>query len=220
MRNLDDRQLLTAAEVARRNELYDRAINTADKTESVHDFSLRYLAPYREVLKARASQMNLDEAWVYGLIRQESRFIVDARSSVGASGLMQLMPATAKWVAEKMGMRRHRRRDRSRHQRDPRHVLPEARARHARRPAGAGVRRLQRGSGPRARVAARRAPIEGAIYAETDPLQRDARLREESDVERELLRPRFSQQIQSLKQRLGTIGPRQRAREPALGDTP
>ncbi|HET7157474.1 MAG TPA: transglycosylase SLT domain-containing protein, partial [Burkholderiales bacterium] len=105
VRNLDDRQLLTAAEVARRHELYDRAINTADKTESVHDFGLRYIAPYREVLKARTSQMNLDEAWVYGLIRQESRFISDARSHVGAGGLMQVMPATAKWVARKMGLR-------------------------------------------------------------------------------------------------------------------
>src|SRR3546814_18201534 len=47
----------------------------------------------------------LDPAWVYGLIRQESRFITDARSRVGASGLMQLMPATARWVARKIGMK-------------------------------------------------------------------------------------------------------------------
>jgi soluble lytic murein transglycosylase len=47
VRNLDDRQLLTAAEVARRYQLYDRAINTADKTETLHDFTLRYIAPYR-----------------------------------------------------------------------------------------------------------------------------------------------------------------------------
>ncbi|MFX4404762.1 transglycosylase SLT domain-containing protein, partial [Acinetobacter baumannii] len=43
-------------------------------------------------------------AWVYGLIRQESRFIKSARSHVGASGLMQLMPATATFVAKKIGM--------------------------------------------------------------------------------------------------------------------
>ena len=41
---------------------------------------------------------------MYGLIRQESRFITDARSGVGASGLMQVMPATAKWTAKKLGM--------------------------------------------------------------------------------------------------------------------
>jgi soluble lytic murein transglycosylase len=41
---------------------------------------------------------------VYGLIRQESRFIMDARSHVGASGLMQVMPATAKWTAKKIGL--------------------------------------------------------------------------------------------------------------------
>ncbi|MFO1331598.1 MAG: lytic transglycosylase domain-containing protein [Rubrivivax sp.] len=41
---------------------------------------------------------------MYGLIRQESRFITDARSGVGASGLMQVMPATAKWTARKIGI--------------------------------------------------------------------------------------------------------------------
>ena len=41
---------------------------------------------------------------MYGLIRQESRFIMDARSHVGASGLMQVMPATAKWTAKKIGL--------------------------------------------------------------------------------------------------------------------
>ena len=108
IRRFDDRQLLAAAEVARRHEIYDRAINTADRTVGLHDFNLRYLAPYRDVLKARASQLDLDEAWVYGLIRQESRFIQDARSHAGASRLMQLMPGTARWVAQKLGLKNWR----------------------------------------------------------------------------------------------------------------
>jgi hypothetical protein len=53
---------------------------------------------------ARTAAVGLDPAYVYGLIRQESRFIMDARSGVGAAGLMQVMPATAKWTAKKLGM--------------------------------------------------------------------------------------------------------------------
>jgi soluble lytic murein transglycosylase len=60
--------------------------------------------PHQAAVVKRASQIGLDPAYVYGLIRQESRFITDARSSVGASGLMQVMPATAKWTAKKIGL--------------------------------------------------------------------------------------------------------------------
>ena len=101
----DDRQLLTAAEIARRNELYDRAINTADRTGSC---TISTCATSRRTATCSSSMppsSKLDEAWVYGLIRQESRFIADAKSRVGASGLMQLMPATAKWVAKKLGLK-------------------------------------------------------------------------------------------------------------------
>jgi soluble lytic murein transglycosylase len=54
---------------------------------------------------SRSKTISLDPAYVYGLIRQESRFILDARSSVGAAGLMQVMPATAKWTAKKIGLK-------------------------------------------------------------------------------------------------------------------
>ncbi|MCX7893261.1 MAG: lytic transglycosylase domain-containing protein [Burkholderiales bacterium] len=104
IRGLDDAQLLAAAEVARRNEIWDRAINTADRTQALHDFNLRFLAPYREVFRDQAAAQGLEEAWVLGVTRQESRFIQNARSSAGAMGLMQLMPATAKHVARKNGM--------------------------------------------------------------------------------------------------------------------
>jgi len=105
LRGMDDRELLAAADLAKRNQIWDRAINTADRTKNEHDFTLRFLAPYGEQVRPAAQNQSLDDAWVYGLMRQESRFITGAKSNVGASGLMQLMPATAKWVAKKIGLK-------------------------------------------------------------------------------------------------------------------
>ncbi|HZV55959.1 MAG TPA: transglycosylase SLT domain-containing protein [Rhodocyclaceae bacterium] len=104
LRGMDDRQLLAAAELARRQGVWDRAINTADRTVVEHDYSLRYLAPFRDQVAIKARELALDDGWVFGLMRQESRFVMDARSSVGAKGLMQLMPGTARWVATKIGL--------------------------------------------------------------------------------------------------------------------
>ncbi|MES2546076.1 MAG: transglycosylase SLT domain-containing protein [Pseudomonadota bacterium] len=100
----DDSQLLAAAEFAHRKNWHDLAIVTADKTTQMHDFALRYPTPYRTYIKPAAEEQVIDEAWVYGITRQESRFMHYAKSGVGASGLMQLMPATAKWIAGKAGI--------------------------------------------------------------------------------------------------------------------
>ncbi len=105
IRTFSDAQLLAAAELARRMEWYDRAINTAEHTRDLHDFELRFIAPYRDLAQKAARENGLDEAWVFGLMRQESRFINVARSSVGASGLMQIMPATARWIAKRLGIK-------------------------------------------------------------------------------------------------------------------
>ena len=104
LRGMSDRQLLAAGELARRNDLLDRTVETSLRTRTELDYSQRFPAPHLEVLHPTAQGLGLDKAWVYGLIRQESRFITDARSGVGASGLMQVMPATGKWVAAKIGM--------------------------------------------------------------------------------------------------------------------
>jgi len=108
VRKLDDKQLLVASEIASRNEMYDRSINAADRTVSLHDFSLRYPSPFRDSLQGNIQENKLDEAWVYGLMRQESRFVTQAKSNVGAVGLMQVMPATARWVAQRLGIKDYR----------------------------------------------------------------------------------------------------------------
>ena len=86
-KDFDDKQLLAAAEFAARNKWYDLAIITADKTTETHDFALRYPTPYRDLMKPAAGEQGVDEAWVYGITRQESRFMHYAKSGVGASGL-------------------------------------------------------------------------------------------------------------------------------------
>ena len=76
---VDDRELLAAADLAKRNQIWDRAINTADRTKSEHDYTLRFLAPYGDQVRTAARDQALDDAWVYGLMRQESRFVIPAR---------------------------------------------------------------------------------------------------------------------------------------------
>ncbi|MDP3844207.1 MAG: transglycosylase SLT domain-containing protein [Oxalobacteraceae bacterium] len=103
LRRMSERQHLAAAEFARQNNVLDRMVNTSDRTRTEVDFEQRFPTPFRDIMHVNTQRLGIDMAWVYGLIRQESRFIMDARSHVGASGLMQIMPATAKWVANKIG---------------------------------------------------------------------------------------------------------------------
>lgn len=104
LRTLGDRELLAAAQLACDREIWDRCINTSERTRNVVDMQQRFPTPFRAQVLARTQAIGLDAAYVYGLIRQESRFVTDARSGVGASGLMQVMPATARWTARKIGL--------------------------------------------------------------------------------------------------------------------
>ena len=80
LRGMSDRELLAAAEYARSLSLLDRMINTSDRTRNEFDFTQRFPSPFRDAMVQYAAPLGLDETWVYGLIRQESRFIMDARS--------------------------------------------------------------------------------------------------------------------------------------------
>ncbi len=98
--------LRAAAQWACELGLWDRCINTSLRIDGPDDASRRYPTPWREAVSAAAQEAGVDVSSVYGLMRQESRFVSVARSTVGASGLMQLMPGTARWTAKRMGMSR------------------------------------------------------------------------------------------------------------------
>ena len=104
LRGMNDRELLAAAQLACDREVYKSCINTSDRTRAEIDMTQRFPTPHLKEVTMHAREIGVDVAYVYGLIRQESRFIMDARSGVGASGLMQLMPATARWTAKKIGL--------------------------------------------------------------------------------------------------------------------
>ena len=99
----DDGLLLAAAKRAHDMGWYDRAIYAADRTSIRHNDTYRFATPHRSNVTSHSYNAGIDPAWAYGLMRQESRFVTTARSHVGAGGLMQIMPNTAKLIARQMG---------------------------------------------------------------------------------------------------------------------
>ena len=209
LRGMSDRELIAAAELAKRNDVYDRAIAAADRTKNEHDYSLRYLAPFNDQVRPAAQKQSLDDAWVYGLMRQESRFITSAKSTVGASGLMQLMPATAKWVANKIGLANYS------HSRvndtevnlllgtSYMRMVMESLDNHpvlASAAYNAGPGRARRWRADR--------PLEGAIYAETIPFNETRDYVKKVMSNSVYYAALFDGKPQTIKSRLGVIAPR------------
>lgn len=205
-RNFDDKQLLAAAEYAMRNKWYDIAIATADNTSTIHDFNLRYPSPYRDLMRPAAKIEAVDEAWMHGLIRQESRFMHFAKSNVGAAGLMQLMPTTAKWAAKRMGKS-----DYSNTQIHDlstnieigtyymRHTLDLMNGQ-------AVMATAAYNAGPsRAKKWQANTPLEAAIYMETIPFSETRSYVQKVMANAHMYAPRLGSPIQTLKARLGTI---------------
>jgi soluble lytic murein transglycosylase len=218
MRGLEERGLRAAAWWAQQRGLLDRAINTDERIRTAApDFGLRFPAPFRDELVPIARSYGLDPAWVYGLIRQESRFVMDARSHVGASGLMQLMPATARWVARKIGRDDFRQSDLNDLQTNLefgsfylKQVLDDQDGSAVLASAGynAGPRRS------RAWRATLDAPMEGAIFAEIIPFTETRGYVKHVLSNATDYAAIFTGEAQSLTARLGTIEPK------AAGSTP
>jgi len=104
LRGMDDRALMAAARLACDRQDWQLCINTAERTRNEVDVRLRYPMPFADDITSAARAQGLEPALVFGLIRQETRFMPQLKSGVGASGLMQVMPATAKYVAKKINL--------------------------------------------------------------------------------------------------------------------
>lgn len=84
---------------------HDRAIITAGKSGHTNDLDVRFPVLYENEVVRNAKRHKIPEHWVYGVMRQESAFMTDARSGVGALGLMQLMPGTGRKVAKQLKLK-------------------------------------------------------------------------------------------------------------------
>ncbi|MBF2720238.1 lytic transglycosylase domain-containing protein [Psychrobacter sp. NG254] len=99
----DDNLIIAAARQAYDMGWLDRAIYAVDNTDRVDSVALSHPMPHQDAVVRYSQSAGIDPAWAYGIMRQESRFVTSARSNVGASGLMQVMPDTAKYIARNLG---------------------------------------------------------------------------------------------------------------------
>jgi soluble lytic murein transglycosylase len=97
-------QLITAAKLAQSWDWYGMAIATLARADVWDDLELRFPLPHRQAIDNYARSHNLDPAWVYAVMRQESLFQPDARSAAGALGLMQIMPGTGRKIAADLNL--------------------------------------------------------------------------------------------------------------------
>jgi soluble lytic murein transglycosylase len=218
---MSERELLAAADFACQREVWDRCINTSERTKESFQADQRFPTPFRDAVVKRSREINLDPAYVYGLIRQESRFIMDARSVVGASGLMQVMPATARWTAKKIGLDNF--------------TIDQLNNRDTNIAIGTAYLKLVlddfQGSGPLAAAAYNAGPgrprvwrngpvMEGAAWAENVPFAETRDYVKKVAANATLYGLVIDGEAKSLKARMGRIGPREGAAPESNKDLP
>jgi soluble lytic murein transglycosylase len=106
VKGLDRESLKAVAKLTHDWKWHARTIFTLARAEFWHDLEMRFPLEYRDYVDAKVHKHNLDIAWVFAVIRQESAFVRDAHSHAGAVGLMQLLPRTARSEARRLNRRR------------------------------------------------------------------------------------------------------------------
>lgn len=97
-------EMVAQARLAYEMGWYFPAIRTISQAQYWDDLDVRFPMAHREHLVREAKNRDIHSSWVFAVTRQESAFMADAKSGVGAMGLMQLMPATAKETAKRFGI--------------------------------------------------------------------------------------------------------------------
>jgi len=101
----DPLDLMSLAKFANQWGWHNHAIRAVIAADHWHDLSIRFPTPYKQAFVTAATQVNLNTSWLFAIARQESAFAEGVRSGAGARGLMQLMPATARQTAKKIGLK-------------------------------------------------------------------------------------------------------------------
>lgn len=104
-RHFDKSELIAAGQLAEQWGWHKKSIQSLIQARHWDDLQLRFPLAYEEEMKVAAQKTKIDPTLLFAIARQESAFAADARSPAGAMGLMQLMPATAKETAKKIGVR-------------------------------------------------------------------------------------------------------------------
>ncbi len=95
-------EMLLAARLAQTINAHNIAISIAYLAQR-RNIALDLFSFPKDAIPASFKLASVDKSAVFAIARQESRFDIDAKSRSGALGLMQLMPATAKETAQKIG---------------------------------------------------------------------------------------------------------------------
>lgn len=111
IQQMDKEQLLMAAQLANKWGWHDRSIITLALAQHWDDLEIRFPLAHKKDIEKQAAREKINPAWAFAVIRQESAFTADARSTAGALGLMQLMPGTARQVARSLRIKRPKQHD-------------------------------------------------------------------------------------------------------------
>lgn len=104
-------EAIVLARQGRRRESIQSLWRVFPELGTVHQYAvpedalrLYYPLDFQEIITRSAARQGVEPTVIQAMIRQESAFDTGARSHAGARGLMQVMPATGRELARKMGL--------------------------------------------------------------------------------------------------------------------